>query len=168
MAHVTEALVRAYAHCPDARCPGNKQEPADGVLRHTDVLYTDSDPNGIPGVEKSYDNIAFADEDTAPCPHCDTYREITQQKRPQYENRSGQDPRELIRRQDLGDQDEVARLQAENATLRAAAPAAPAAPDVVALIESMKAEHAEQMAALRSELDGKANRSGPKPKAQGN
>src|SRR4051812_29070467 len=100
MANLTESLVAALAHCPDPRCPGNEQEPADGVLRRTEVLYTDTDPNGIPGVEKSYEHLGFADEEQAPCPHCETYREISTQKRPTYENYSQQDPRELLRRQD--------------------------------------------------------------------
>lgn len=163
MAHVTEALVQAFAHCPDPRCPGNAQEPVDGVLRHTDVLYTDTDPNGIPGVEKSYDSIAFANEETAPCEHCDTYREITQQKRPQYENRSGQDPRELIRRQDLGDQSkdaEVARLNAELAVLRAGVTQSPSVDPSV--VEQLQAQIAE----MRQELDSKANKPGPKPKPE--
>lgn len=170
MAHVTEAPVRAFAHCPDPRCPGNAQEEIDGVVRHTDVLYTDTDPNGIPGVEKSYESVAFADESEAPCPHCETFREITQQKRPVYENRSRQDPNELLRRQDIADSakdEEVARLNAVIDQLSAAqaAPAAPAV-DVQAMIEQMRAEHAEQIATLRAELDAKANKPGPKPKAE--
>lgn len=173
MAHVTENLVRAFAHCPDPRCPGNAQEPVDGVLHHTEVLYTDTDPNGIPGVEKSYNSVTFADEEAAPCPHCETYREITQQERPHYENRSGQDPKELIRRQDAGDQakdSEMMRLQAENAVLRAGAAPQPAesGPDVAAMFEQMKAEHAAEIAALREDLATKATKSGPKasPKPQ--
>jgi hypothetical protein len=171
MANLTESLVRAFAHCPDPRCPGNEQEPVDGVLRVTEVLYTDNDPNGIPGVEKSYETLSFAEEEQAPCEHCELYREISTQKRPQYDSLSGQDARELLRRQDLerqGKDAELVRLQAENAALRAGVAPAPAAgEDVGALIESMKAEHAEQMEALRQELATKVTKSGPKPKASG-
>jgi hypothetical protein len=151
MAHVTQTPVRAFAHCPDPRCPGNAQEPVDGLLRHTDVLYTDTDPNGIPGIEKSYNSVTFADEDVAPCPHCETYREISQQKRPVYENRSKQNPLELLRVQD------------REHGLQVPAPAPPAVAAVdPAVVEQMMAKIAD----LEHQLDGKANKPGPKPKAE--
>lgn len=96
MPTVTAATVEAFAFCPDARCIGYRQEPVQGIQTHTDIMYTEYDPNGSPGVERSFNDLAFADVDDIPCTHCEKPRMISTQVRPEYPNVSGHDPMGLF------------------------------------------------------------------------
>lgn len=99
MPTVTEKPVRAFAHCPDPRCPGNQQEEVEGVERETALSYQADLGGDIPGVERSMIETVFAHEDDQACQHCAAaraveglqpqLREITTQQRKQYANVSG-------------------------------------------------------------------------------
>lgn len=152
----TQEQIKAFAHCPDPLCLGNEQIEVQAIRTHTDVLYVDVGGT-IPGTDHSHDYYAFADEDEGACEHCGTFREVTDQRRPRYRNESGQDPLTLLKRQNevagkvvaLEHEREVEQLQRQLEQR-----------DQAALFAEMRHE-IEQ---LRSEVAGKANRSGPKPK----
>jgi hypothetical protein len=80
----TETPVQALAFCLDATCPGNAQEPVDGILNVTEHTFLDGGGDLGPFVERSMEYLRFADEDHATCTVCHGRREISQQVRPVY------------------------------------------------------------------------------------
>lgn len=104
MSTTTETPISALAHCSAPRCAGHAQEPVPGIRRT--VSHTYADLNGtaegsVPGIERSSEYILFADHEAdAACPHCGTVRQITDQRRPNYEPLSGHDPMGLLSLQD--------------------------------------------------------------------
>jgi hypothetical protein len=80
----TETPVRALGFCLDATCPGNAQEPADGVLNVTTHTFLDGGGDLGPFVERSMEYLRFANEEDATCTVCGGHREISQQVRPVY------------------------------------------------------------------------------------
>lgn len=157
MPTVTQTPVEAFAHCPNAQCLGYQQQPVQGVRTTTAWTYLDHGGD-MPGLESSSDQVWFADEAHVPCSHCEQPRAISEQKRPEYPNISGHDPMGLYEfkgktegeLREMRHQAEVDKLSRELETR-----------DLRAAIEKQQ----EQIAALTSALEGKANRAGPKPKA---
>lgn len=89
MATVTDTPITGYAHCPNSRCPGTRQEAVKAIRRTTAFQYTDNGGD-MPGIEKTTDHFLYADEQTdAGCKHCERTRELTDQVRPIYESLSG-------------------------------------------------------------------------------
>lgn len=157
MPTVTEVPVEAYAFCMDARCLGYKQEKVPAVRTHTDVTYLDMGGD-MPGIEKSFDSVRFADETDAICSHCEGPREISEQLRPEYPNISGHDPMGLFefKGKTEGELREL-RHQAELAEVKREAETSD--------LKAALAEQARQIAALTAALETKASKPGPKPKA---
>jgi hypothetical protein len=86
MPTITETVVRAFAHCPDAACPGSAQEPVDGVRREVAETIGERGGDGpfVGVTEKSTIYVHFADPDAVACPECGKVREISDQERPNY------------------------------------------------------------------------------------
>jgi hypothetical protein len=96
MPTVTETPVeRAFAHCPQPRCPGNAQEPVEAVKRETAHTYRERGGDG-PGIESSWVTLAFAHEADVACPHCGHARDVADQQRKTYAALSGHDPMGLL------------------------------------------------------------------------
>ena len=88
MATVTETLIDAWAHCSDARCPGNKQKAVKAIKSVTEYSYFDLGGD-IPGIERSSELVRFNDLADAQCEHCGEPRLVADQVRPIYANVSG-------------------------------------------------------------------------------
>lgn len=86
MPTITEAPIRAFAHCSDVECPGSAQQQVDGVSRIVAETIGERGGDGpfVGVVEKSTFYVQFADPDDAVCPECEGPREITDQERPNY------------------------------------------------------------------------------------
>lgn len=95
MPTVKERPVEGFAHCNNARCPGNAQQPVEAVEVTTEFMYRDNGANA-PGVEKSVVELRFADDSVRLCPHCGRSREVTDTPRVVYDNLSGLDPMGLL------------------------------------------------------------------------
>jgi hypothetical protein len=101
MPQVIPTTIRAFAHCPHARCSGYQQEQVDAIRIETQFLYTDSGGD-LPGFERSNVVLAYTDDaeghpsEIAPCPECGTRRELSETPRRQYDNLSGYAPDYLI------------------------------------------------------------------------
>lgn len=92
---VTEATVKAFAHCRHPLCPGYGQEEVDAV--RTETAYGFKDNGGdLPGIERSMVMLVFADDDARACRNCGRDRELTGDARPSYQPLSGFDPMGLI------------------------------------------------------------------------
>lgn len=135
MPTATETPVQGLAHCQDARCMGYEQEPVQAIQTITEVTYLDNGGD-MPGIEQSFHDLRFVDENDVECVHCGKPRVVTSQQRPEYPNVSGHDPmglfefrgktegqiKELHYKQELAEKDrelEVQGLRAELAELRA-------------------------------------------------
>lgn len=129
----TETPVEALAFCLDATCPGNSQEPVDGVLNRTEHTFLDGGGDLGPFVERSMEYLRFADEEDATCSVCAGRREISQQVRPVYPK--------------VGNPNQQQTSAAE-----------------VNVMKLMMDQQAE-IAKMRAELEQKASKPGPKPKA---
>jgi hypothetical protein len=83
---ITEATIRAFAHCPDVTCPGSAQEPVDGVRREVSETIGERGGDGpfVGVVEKSTLYTHFADPADMACPEpgCSRQREISDMERP--------------------------------------------------------------------------------------
>lgn len=95
MPTVTEQEVEGYAHCVQARCPGNTQQRVKAFRRETSRTYREMGGDS-PGVETSWVALVFADADESGCPHCGRHRELTDQPRKSYAPLSGHDPMGLL------------------------------------------------------------------------
>lgn len=95
MPHVVVEMVKAYAHCPNARCSGYLQEQVDAERVDTNYLYTDNGGD-LPGVERSTVQFRWPDGADAGCPGCGATRELSGSARPSYQPLSGHDPNGLI------------------------------------------------------------------------
>jgi hypothetical protein len=86
MPTITEATIRAFAHCPDVTCPGSAQEPVDGVRREVAETIGERGGDGpfVGVVEKSTLYTHFADPADAACSECGKTREISDMERPNY------------------------------------------------------------------------------------
>jgi len=92
----TREVVRAWAHCRHGLCPGYLQEEVDAERVETAFTFKDNGGRGsVPGVERSFVELLWTDQEQAACPSCGTPRELTDQERPQYEA-SGYDPMGLV------------------------------------------------------------------------
>jgi hypothetical protein len=98
MATMTLTKIRAFAFCPDARCPGNATEEVDAVCETTELRYSDlgGDMPADP-VERSTEHLRFADEALAPCPApgCKRFRDLSRTDRVAYQA-TGYDPLGLL------------------------------------------------------------------------
>lgn len=122
MPTVTETLIDGWAHCSNARCPGNKQQAVKAVLTVTEYSYFDLGGD-IPGIERSTELVRFNDLADAQCEHCGEPRLVSDQVRPIYPNVSGI-PQDRLLRQHEGErlhelQLADARREAEMAQMRA-------------------------------------------------
>lgn len=89
MATLTTTDIQAFAHCPDARCAGTKQQPVPAVRHTAEWTYVENGGN-MPGIERSSAVLAFVSESTdASCPDCGKPRELSEQERPFYTPLSG-------------------------------------------------------------------------------
>jgi hypothetical protein len=79
MPTITEATIRAFAHCPDVTCPGSAQEPVDGVRREVSETIGERGGDGpfVGVIEKSTLYTHFADPADAACSECGKTREIS-------------------------------------------------------------------------------------------
>jgi phage terminase large subunit GpA-like protein len=124
MPTLTETEVRAFAHCVHPRCPGYQQEEVDAIRSEDSWTYAEQGGD-LPGTERSFVRLRFADEKNTPCPHCGTARDLSADKRRQYANLSGYDPQGLLdvepfdaaKQHEVRDSDKE-RIEAENAELR--------------------------------------------------
>lgn len=122
MPTVTETLIDGWAHCSDARCPGNKQQAVKAVHTLTELSYFELGGD-IPGIERSTMQVRFNDLADAQCQHCGEPRLVADQVRPNYPNISGIPQDRLLRR---GDEQVMelalanARHEAEMAQMREA------------------------------------------------
>jgi len=101
MPNVIETPTTAYLFCRDGRCEGYETVEIPAHKTIVEMLYTDSDPNGIPGVEKSQEHVSLIDDDGNPvaipaCPVCNGPSELSPTPRPEYAKVSGQDPMEIF------------------------------------------------------------------------
>jgi hypothetical protein len=98
MPTITEAPVRAYCHCRDARCPGYQQQEIDAVREEASYTFGENGGDGVftHMVESSRVEYRAADEADVACPVCSADREVTGTPRPQYVNESGFDPMGLL------------------------------------------------------------------------
>ena len=103
MATVTESVIDAYLACPDARCPGHRQQPAQARKVTTSFSFADNGGDW-PGEERSTHHITFLDGVQPDCPHCGRPMDISDQQRPVYARVSGQDPMRIY------DLDQVAQV----------------------------------------------------------
>lgn len=87
--------VRAYAHCPNARCVGYLQEQVDAERVETSYLYTDNGGD-LPGVERSIHHFKWLDSADPTCPGCGEIRELSGEPRPSYQPLSGYNPMGLV------------------------------------------------------------------------
>lgn len=97
MPTVTEKPVTAFAHCPTTRprpCPGNRQEEVEAVRRETARTYREMGGDA-PGVECSWVSLVFADEEQLHCEHCGKARDLSSQRRVQYDPQGEWDPNPL-------------------------------------------------------------------------
>jgi hypothetical protein len=126
MATQTEELVQAFAHCRNPLCPGEAQQPVDGIKRITAYSYVERGGD-LPFTESTTEHIVFADEaKDGPCPHCSLMREVTNQVRPTYEPMTGFSQRGLLSAPKFGEgpyqmpapvDDRTVELEAKNAEL---------------------------------------------------
>lgn len=92
MPTVVENTVLGYASCPDALCPGYKQERVE-VKRRESLFMREEFGGDIPGLDHSTIAAAgFIDEAHEPCPVCAKPRIAALEERPEYPPISGQDP----------------------------------------------------------------------------
>lgn len=107
---ITETTVLAYAHCPDPRCQGVKQEQVQAVRTLTEWTFASrgggDDPGGLgnvflPMIENSQEHWRFVDAGELECAHCGTARELSSAPRPSYPIQVG-GANALIRLQDMG------------------------------------------------------------------
>jgi hypothetical protein len=86
MPTITEAPIRAFAHCSDVECAGSAQQPVDGVRRLVEETIGERGGDGpfVGVIEKSTPYVLFADPEDASCETCGGPREITDQERPNY------------------------------------------------------------------------------------
>lgn len=96
MPTVTTRPVSAFAHCENARCPGNEQQPVDGTVEHVAFSFKDLEGD-MPGVERSTEHVRFADSAERDCSYCGRARAITLQQRPVYDSLSGHAQDGLLR-----------------------------------------------------------------------
>lgn len=154
----TQVTVAAFAHCPDPRCEGGDQEPVQAIQRTVEVSYLDVGGT-LPGIDHSHDYLNFVDEAQAPCPVCSRHRELSVQERPVYMNASGQDPMYLLRR--AGETDKKVQSLQHDLEL-----------DLLRRdqerreMRDMVERQQQQIEALTSALEQKANKSGRKPAGQ--
>jgi hypothetical protein len=129
---VTTERITALAHCaqltePGIRCPGYAQAEVPGIRETTAFTFRDGWGGLGPSdafdqalaelTERSVIRVRFADEADAACPHCGVRREVTDQRRPQYQRLSEVEPDELLRRQRVT---ETAAVQTASAAERQA------------------------------------------------
>jgi hypothetical protein len=116
---ITETTVLAYAHCPDPRCQGVKQEQVQAVRTLTEWTFASrgggDDPGGVgnlflPMVENSQEHWRFVDAGELPCPHCEKPRELSSAPRPSYPIQVG-GANALLRLQDMGIQFDPGRQE---------------------------------------------------------
>lgn len=88
MPTVTETLIDGWAHCGDARCPGNKQQAVKAVKTLAEYSYFELGGD-VPGIERSTEQVRFNDLADAQCQHCGEPRSVSDQVRPIYPNVSG-------------------------------------------------------------------------------
>lgn len=98
MPTVTEAPVKAYAHCRDARCPGYGQQEVDALRQESSFTFGELGGDGIftSFVERSTVKFVFVNDDDEACPACSRGREVTGEPRPSYQPLSGHDPLGLV------------------------------------------------------------------------
>jgi hypothetical protein len=87
MPRVTDQEITGYAHCPDPRCDGYRQEQVPAIRQVVEHTYADSGGD-MPGVEKSQVYIRFVDDSQSLC-GCGREREVTDQQRIVYQPLSG-------------------------------------------------------------------------------
>jgi hypothetical protein len=89
---VTETLMPLFAHCPESTCPGNQQQPVEGVCAVKAETIGNRGGGGAGGealiglVEKTTEYLRFADPADVECPEdgCSRVRELSRQERPNY------------------------------------------------------------------------------------
>src|SRR3954466_5691424 len=89
MPTITEAPIRAFAHCRNPRCAGNNQEEVDAVQQTESYSFVERGGD-LPGEENSIVRVNFASEEDQPCPQCGLLREVTADPRPSYQGEWGQ------------------------------------------------------------------------------
>lgn len=85
MPTVTTEVLAGFAHCENPVCAGNKQERVDVVRTNTAWTYADSGGD-LPGIEKTFEMFACADEQNIACGVCGRPRAATLQERPVYQS----------------------------------------------------------------------------------
>jgi cytochrome c553 len=144
-----ETTVPGYASCYDPRCPGYEQERVN-VLRREVLFMREEFGGDIPGVDHS--TITAVDESVSLCPHCGGPRIASLEERPEYPPMSGQHPLALL---DLNDQKlkrEQALVNAQNGQQMA---------ELMALVQSQRAEMAEMKAELQRRRGGRPPKEDP-------
>lgn len=94
MPQVTEAPVKAYAHCIDPLCPGYHQEEIDAQRVETGWTVGENGGDGAFAmlIERSVVDYRFENEADRTCPVCAKDRNVTGEPRKQYQALSGHDP----------------------------------------------------------------------------
>lgn len=100
--HVTE--VDGFAHCRDALCAGNAQEPVRAVVTLTEWTIASRGGKGVLAnvVENSTEDVQFADAADSACSVCGKSREVVLKERPTYQRLSGFPQDGLIQLQQRG------------------------------------------------------------------
>jgi hypothetical protein len=94
--HVTEAPVKAYAHCVNSRCPGNHQVEVAAVAVETIYSFQDTGGDGtFAHPERSNTRLRFADPGEDRCEHCGKNRDLSENPRMQLDD-SGYDRNALL------------------------------------------------------------------------
>jgi hypothetical protein len=95
MPSAVELPIRAYAHCVNSRCPGNKQQPVDAIVTETSYFYSEVGGDGMFGhPERSMRHLRFADPEQSHC-ECGANRDLSETPRIQLDD-SGHDPGALL------------------------------------------------------------------------
>ena len=135
MPTATEETIAALAFCPDARCYGYQQQEVQAVKTTTVLTYIDNGGD-LPGEERSFSHLRFANEADVPCPECKRDRMISDQVRPVYAPISGQDQNALLH---MGETPGRVR-DLEHAQELAAANAATEMAELKALVKEQQAQ----------------------------
>lgn len=141
MSVATEVTIAGFGHCPDARCPGYAQSPAELVRTTVETTFLENGGAGsVPGVETSHEYLRFAHTDDGTCGECGKQREAALEERVVYNNLSGKDPMGLLG----GLRFDPSKVISPNAEL-----------------EATVAEQGKQIAALLEALNGPDEQSQP-------
>lgn len=152
MPAVTEVQVDGYVSCIDPRCVGYEQRPVEVVRRIAAFSYHELGGDGaVPQTAIERETVGVVQTDES-CEHCGKPVVFSDLPRPEYAPVSGQDPLEILA---ISQQTQIRDVQTKN--LETAKESA----ELRAVVAEMRAQHAEQMAEMRAELE---RRKGGRPR----